>query len=344
MTKVGHRSRWHVVWYPVAGIVFVELAYQLIVSWHQAYLISQAHVWLLLLAVANQMVAYAVLTSPMQSFYEACGIWLSTKRTFGLLATGLAVTRVVPFGDYLVWRAGLHKERGNVSASTQWAVLYYTWLSCGLILLFILSEIATLIFYPNPQATSFAGDLRLLPISAGAIFVIALALTRFRWVREHLKQIAFDRLGSKAISPLGIIRDRRLGKKEIGALTFAAIVCWVVEGLTLFLCLHSMGLQVPLIITLFGFAFARLFALIPLTPGGIGEIEAATAVFFVAYGYPLGLVFTGTVLFRLITYWPALIVGGFSYFAGKSASRPNGMFHGPVFASQLHRGRAASTR
>jgi uncharacterized membrane protein YbhN (UPF0104 family) len=338
MTKVGHRSRWYVVWYPVAGIVLVDIAYQLIVSLHQANMISQAKVWFLLLAVANQMVAYAVLTIPMRDFYRACGIWLTKRRTFGILATGLAVTRVIPFGDYLVWRAALHRERGNATASTQWAVLYYVWLSAGLIFLFLISELATLVFYPDSHATTLAADLRALPISVGIVFMIALGLTRFSWIRDHLKKLAFDRLGSKALSPFGIIRDRHIGPDLLTGLTLASLVCWVVEGLTLYLCLSAMGLRIPIIIGMFGFAFARLFALIPLTPGAVGEIEAATAVFFVAYGYPLELVFTGTVLYRLITYWPALIVGAVSYFAGRSDSSPGGFsLKDPVFAHQLHR-------
>jgi hypothetical protein len=60
-------------------------------------------------------------------------------------------------------------------------------------------------------------------------------------------------------------------------------------------------------------------------------------LFFAAYGYPLGPVFTATILYRIITYWPALIVGVSVFFASGDSGGLRSWTQDPVFAAQLHR-------
>src|SRR5580692_9185296 len=97
-----HRSRWHVLWYSVVGVIAIDLVYQVLISWRQSNIIARAQPGYLLFAVVCQLAIYVVLVAPMKEFYIAAKIDLSGRRAFSLLAMGLALGRVIPFGDYFI--------------------------------------------------------------------------------------------------------------------------------------------------------------------------------------------------------------------------------------------------
>jgi uncharacterized protein (TIRG00374 family) len=331
------KSRWRVLWYPVISIIVIDLVYQILIAWRESSLIAKAQPSYLILAIINQLAIYVVLVAPMQAFFAKAKVRLSGARAFSLLAMGLAFARIIPLGDYLVWRAATRKFRGGVSATTQWYVMYYTWMFSALVLLFLGAETFTYILHPHANVRTLVGYLRFLPISLSLLVAVAVLATRSLRIRNKLKQVIFDKLGSQAISPLGIIRDRKLGPNVLGLLSFGALADWLMEGYTLYLCLRSVGLNIPVTITLFGYAFARLFSLIPILPGGIGQIEAGTALFFASYGYAFSPVLTATVLYRLISYWPALIIGATAYLSTSSRDEMGPLLPDrAVAASNLH--------
>jgi len=329
---------WYVILYPIAGLALVNIAYQLGSSWRQAHLIAQADPVLLGVAVLNQLVAYQVVVPAMQRFYARVGLPLSSWKTFGLVALGLTAAKVVPAGEYVVWRLSFRRLKGGASATTQWLILYYVAMFGGLLVLFLVFEAATLAFYPHAQASTLVGKLRFLPVGATLAFLVALLFVRLLGVAAVIKRLAFDALGSQAVSPVSIIRERKLDGEDVSALALASLATWLVEALTLYLCLWAMGLRVPLVIAIFGFTFMRLFSFLPLVPGGIGELEAGALLFFAAYGYPVSPVFTATILYRLITYWPPMVIGLMSYIGFKGSGGSETIrFGGRQFAAELHR-------
>ncbi|HUD11761.1 MAG TPA: lysylphosphatidylglycerol synthase transmembrane domain-containing protein [Candidatus Saccharimonadia bacterium] len=336
--RLGRKhSRWLVLWYPVVSIIVLDLVYQILIAWRQSSLISRAQPRYLLLAILNQLAIYVILVPPMQDFFARAKIRLSGRRAFSLLAMGLAFARVIPLGDYLVWRTALRRYRGGVSATTQWYVMYYTWMFSALVILFLSAEAVTYMLHPHAHVRTLVGALKYLPISLSVIVGLGIMATRLRWVRNKVKAVAFDKLGSQSLSPIGIIRDRKLWPNTLGLLSFASMVNWLLEGYTLYLCLRSIGLNIPLSIALFGYAFARLFSLIPILPGGIGQIEAGTALFFASYGYAFSPILTATILYRLISYWPALLIGAASYVSSsKSEHMASLTFPHPAAAGSLH--------
>jgi uncharacterized membrane protein YbhN (UPF0104 family) len=345
MSNTSRLSRWHIVWYPLVGVLLANVAYQFVISWRQADLLRHARPSLVLVAVLNQLLVYWVVVPAMRSFYASARIRLSAWRAFGLVSAGLAVAKVIPAGDYLVWRSSLHTERGGVTATTQWLIMFYTWMFSGLVLLFLVAEAVALVFYRDVHAQTLVGALRFLPIGLGGVFLVALLATSFAPVQRFLMRLAFDKLGSKAVSPLHIIQDRKLGRAVLGRLTFTAVSTWLIEAFTYYLCMKAIGIQIPLAIAVFGFAFARLFTFLPIAPGGIGEIEAGTALFFAAYGYPVSPTITATLMYRLITYWPPLMVGAAAYLGIKNVGSIGKLALGyPLFAHELHARRAISLR
>jgi uncharacterized protein (TIRG00374 family) len=329
----------YMVWGPILGLLAVDLLYQTGIVWKQWDVLSGLEPWFLLLAVINQLAVYVVLVPAMQDFYASSGIQMSGKRSFSLLAMGLAFSRIVPVGEYIIWRASLRGKPGAASATTQWLIMYYSFMFCGVVAVFLLMQVLTVVLYPNAHANTLVGELRFLPVVLVVIGAVLLSLTRFGWMRRFLRRFTYDKIGSQAVSPLGIIKDRKLTRNTLGWLIFASVATWMIEGLTLFLCLRSLGLEVPLVMAVAAFTFARLFALFPVVPGGAGQIEAGVALLLLAYNYPFGTVFTAAVLYRLVTYWPPLLLGAYSYLRSSDSKRL-AAGTGSLFAAQLLRRRS----
>ena len=62
-----------------------------------------------------------------------------------------------------------------------------------------------------------------------------------------------------------------------------------------------------------GYAAANIVALIPLTPGGLGIVEADLASLLVLAGVPSGPAFVATLAYRLVSYWLPVLIGGPAY-------------------------------
>lgn len=305
-------------WISVGILAIANIAYQFVASSQNADSIAQAQPIFLLFAVISQICAYLVLVPSFRYFLAKHDIYLPFFQTLGILFAGLGLSKVLPAGEYILWRQRLKQYPGGVGATSQYIVIFYVWMFSGLVGLFLVSELLTAIFYPSQQVGLLARSFSIVPLFFTALIFGIVIASRFKSFRKKCIALFKSKLGTDTLSPRSIIEKNKLGKKELGWLTFGALFTWISEAITLFLCLSALGIEPPLIVTLFGYCFARLFSIVPILPGGIGEVEAATTLFFVSYGYAAGPVFTATVLFRLLTYWLPILFGASTYALGKN--------------------------
>jgi uncharacterized protein (TIRG00374 family) len=66
-------------------------------------------------------------------------------------------------------------------------------------------------------------------------------------------------------------------------------------------------------LALLAYAAASIVALIPLTPGGLGIVEASLASLLVLAGVPSSSAFVATLGYRLFAYWLPVLAGGPAY-------------------------------
>jgi uncharacterized protein (TIRG00374 family) len=66
-------------------------------------------------------------------------------------------------------------------------------------------------------------------------------------------------------------------------------------------------------LVLLAYAAADIIALIPLTPGGLGIVEAGLASLLVLAGVPSSSAFVATLAYRLVSYWLPVLAGGPAY-------------------------------
>ena len=83
-----------------------------------------------------------------------------------------------------------------------------------------------------------------------------------------------------------------------------------------FLCVRSVGItasQVSFLEVLLSIAIARLVGVIPLTPGGLGTIDAAFIGMLTAFGANSSLALAADMMWRATTYFPPIFIGLVTY-------------------------------
>jgi uncharacterized membrane protein YbhN (UPF0104 family) len=97
------------------------------------------------------------------------------------------------------------------------------------------------------------------------------------------------------------------------AATLAAAGNTGFDYLALLCALRAVGAAPRPSLVVLAYAAAELLALIPLTPGGLGFVEAGLVGTLTLAGVPAHAALTATLLYRLVAYWLPLPVGGIAY-------------------------------
>lgn len=101
---------------------------------------------------------------------------------------------------------------------------------------------------------------------------------------------------------------RRLGDR-LPAAAGAAVGRWLFDLLTLVAAVIAVGGHPPLSLVLLAYVAAQLLAQIPVTPGGIGVVEAGLAAALVLAGVQGADAAVATLAYRLASYWLMLPAG-----------------------------------
>jgi putative heme transporter len=103
-------------------------------------------------------------------------------------------------------------------------------------------------------------------------------------------------------------------------LTLAVLVSQLSVVVLVFICTRSVGItasQVSDLEVLLSIAIARLVGVIPLTPGGLGTIDAAFIGMLTAFGANSSVALAADLIWRLTTYFPPIFIGMVTYFIWK---------------------------
>ena len=85
----------------------------------------------------------------------------------------------------------------------------------------------------------------------------------------------------------------------------------------LYACAHAVGVHLSVVQALLALTVEVAGATVTPTPGGLGGAEASLVAALVAFGFAGSAGLAVALLFRLLTYWLALIVGGTAFVAAE---------------------------
>lgn len=117
---------------------------------------------------------------------------------------------------------------------------------------------------------------------------------------------AYGQLGDH----LSELADRR--EAMIRALVWATLN-WLLDAASLLVFVGAFGHWVNPDGLLVAYGLANVLAVIPITPGGLGVVEATLTTLLVGFGTPRGIATLGVVVYRLFQFWAPIPLGGVTY-------------------------------
>jgi hypothetical protein len=158
------------------------------------------------------------------------------------------------------------------------------------------------------------------------MFGAGIAITRSDWLLETLGGLLervnhwvmrrfFHREGGITVAGLEEQRDQMvqtLGSRFRSALT-AAIGNWMLDYLVLVAALVAIGSRPRLSLVLLAYAVSAVLAAVPITPGGLGFVEAGLTATLTLAGIPAENALIATLAYRLFSYWLPLPAGLSAY-------------------------------
>jgi uncharacterized protein (TIRG00374 family) len=152
------------------------------------------------------------------------------------------------------------------------------------------------------------------------MFVLGVGVARsersLRWVGRAVVNVSRKLPGDRAAPPelpdrLVVQRDEvfeRLGDRLLRACA-AAIGRWLFDLLALLTAITAVGAHPHFSLVLLAYVTAQLLAQIPLTPGGLGVVEAGLTATLALAGVQGGDAAVATLAYRLVSYWLMLPAG-----------------------------------
>jgi uncharacterized protein (TIRG00374 family) len=117
--------------------------------------------------------------------------------------------------------------------------------------------------------------------------------------------------------PRELVEDRNFIRTTLGARWQAAVLAAAgntgFDYLALLCALRAVGAAPQPSLVLLAYTAAELLALIPLTPGGLGFVEAGLVGTLVLAGVPGPHALAATLLYRLVAFWLPIPAGGGAY-------------------------------
>jgi uncharacterized protein (TIRG00374 family) len=173
--------------------------------------------------------------------------------------------------------------------------------------------------------------LRRVSYAAAAAFLAfaAVCVVAFAWDRpvrlagSGVRAVAgwvgrrerFERLPARLVSQRNAIR--RALRRHPARAFLSALGKWGFDYLALLCVLQALGVQANESSVLIAYAGAALLGMIPLTPGGLGFVEAGLTGMLVLAGVAAPDAAAATLAYRLVSYWLPLPAGLIAYWLAR---------------------------
>ena len=302
----------------VTAFALYGLAPKLLDMWDEVPQLRQISVVWFVLMILAEVASYACawkltrIALPQVSWFVAATSQLSSNAIAKVVPGGAAIGAGVGFRMLSV--SGV--ERGSAGAAlTANSIISNGVLLCLPLVALFLSVIGA----PIPRGMTHVawGGAVLFLVLFGAAFslvrydrpirVLGTAVQRSAgWVLRRL-----HRTGGPTAD--GMIRQRdamvaSLGSRWRTALS-VAVGNWLFDYFALVFALMAVGTRPRLSIVLLAYAVAAVLSMIPITPGGVGFVEAGLVAMLTLAGIPGDEALLATLAYRVVSYWLPLPAG-----------------------------------
>ena len=306
------------------GIVIFILEYWVIPEYSSArknqHLLSTVNPFLVILATVLEVAAIAAYAELTRTVFAPH----SPRRSEILrvnMAT-LALSHVVPGGTApsgaLAYR--MYNALGVPSATNAFGLAVQG--SGSAVVLNIIFWIALVISIPlrgfNP---GYVGGALVGVFLMLAFFGTVALLTRGQrhadaWLRAFARRV--PRLDPDRISQILARVAERItllisNRRTLRASLEWAALNWLLDAACLWVFLYAFGYPISPIDLIVAYGLANILAAIPLTPGGLGVVEATLTSAIVGFGVPHSQALLAVLAYRFLNFWLPIPLGGVAY-------------------------------
>jgi hypothetical protein len=163
-----------------------------------------------------------------------------------------------------------------------------------------------------------------------ALFVLAVAVGTvllsadrpLMWVGRMIERVQ-NRMHKdhppKTGVPETLVRERNAVRATLGDRWWLALLTawgnWLLDYLALLAAVAAVGARPRPALVLLAYVAAAVLGMIPITPGGLGFVEAGLSATLVLAGVSPPDAVLATLAYRLVSYWLPLVAGPFAYLA-----------------------------
>lgn len=122
-----------------------------------------------------------------------------------------------------------------------------------------------------------------------------------------------ERLDSTIARVAAQLRDLITDRRRLGVATGFAAANWLLDAAALWVFMAAFGHRPNPVGLLVAYGLANVLAAIPLTPGGLGVVEAVLIPTLIGFGSPASEVAVGVVAYRLVSFWLPIPAGLAAY-------------------------------
>ena len=158
-----------------------------------------------------------------------------------------------------------------------------------------------------------------------AVVIVGVGVTALTWTRfvvvvgrivGHLVHLVKDTVTADTVAATLVGQRDRVAIAFAGhwwRAVFAAAANRMFDYAALVAALAAFGAHARPSMVLLSYVVAQALALIPLTPGGLGFVDAGLAALLVLIGISADTALIGTLLYRLVSFWLPIPVGAFAW-------------------------------
>ena len=339
---------WRIVALVLVGAVAVATLHERLPDAGQVLAaFSSARPWFLVLAVLAEVASLRHFALQQRRLLAGFGVGMSIPRAMAVTVSRSAIASSLPAGSAI--SAAYAFRQFRTAGATRRAASGVTVLSG------VLSGVALLITYAVAlllPADGRPGAMLVVVTLAVAlvVFGIDFRLSRRLYVPvdgadEPPAHGLLPKLAATARATLSNVRDLPPGSWTLSLLH--AGVNWATDFACLAAVAAAFDLHVSVARLATVYVSVQLVRQIPLTPGGTGVIEVALLAGLVSAGSPEGAAAATVLLYRLISCWAIIPIGGLTYAVMRRRTAPTPAAPvpptpvspavGPAFAPRLRR-------
>jgi uncharacterized protein (TIRG00374 family) len=284
-------------------------------------LLGHVHVAYLVAGVALELaaiVSYAMLTRTVlpregsPSLLTLLRVQLSTLGFSHVAPGGTAAGS--PLGYRLLTHAGVDGPEAGFAIATQGAG--------SAVVLNVLLWLALVVSIPvngfNPIYLS-AAVVGVIAIGGFAVLVFSLTRGEERSaqvlssIASHLPFVDHEKVNELVHRIADRLRELGTDRGLLLRAAGWAAANWLLDAASLWVFVAAFGYRVSVVGLLVAFGLANVLAAIPITPGGLGVVEAVLTSTLVGFGTPSAVAILGVAAYRLLNFWLPIPLGALAY-------------------------------